>query len=83
MSALLKTPAEAPRAIRIAVLAMGGEGGGVLADWIVDLAEHGGYIAQIDLGTGRRPANRRDDLLSRAVSRRLRLRRPAGCLSWR
>ena len=25
---------------------MGGEGGGVLADWIVDLAEHGGYIAQ-------------------------------------
>lgn len=39
--------AEAPaRAIRIAVLAMGGEGGGVLADWIVDLAEHGGYIAQ-------------------------------------
>ena len=46
MSALLKTPAEAPRAIRIAVLAMGGEGGGVLADWIVDLAEHGGYIAQ-------------------------------------
>ncbi|MCP8937947.1 indolepyruvate oxidoreductase subunit beta family protein [Alsobacter sp. SYSU M60028] len=34
------------RAIRIAVLAMGGEGGGVLADWIVSLAEHGGYIAQ-------------------------------------
>ncbi len=25
---------------------MGGEGGGVLADWIVDLAEHGGYLAQ-------------------------------------
>ena len=25
---------------------MGGEGGGVLADWIVDLAEHAGYIAQ-------------------------------------
>lgn len=35
-----------PRAIRIAILAMGGEGGGVLADWMVDLAEHGGYIAQ-------------------------------------
>ena len=26
---------------------MGGEGGGVLADWIVDLAEHGGYLAQM------------------------------------
>ena len=37
---------KAPRAITIAVLAMGGEGGGVLADWIVDLAEHSGYRAQ-------------------------------------
>jgi indolepyruvate ferredoxin oxidoreductase beta subunit len=34
------------RPITIAVLALGGEGGGVLADWIVDLAEHGGYLAQ-------------------------------------
>jgi indolepyruvate ferredoxin oxidoreductase, beta subunit len=34
------------RAITIAVLAMGGEGGGVLADWIVDMAEHEGYLAQ-------------------------------------
>ena len=32
--------------IKIAVLAMGGEGGGVLADWIVDLGEANGYIAQ-------------------------------------
>jgi indolepyruvate ferredoxin oxidoreductase beta subunit len=32
--------------ITIAVLAMGGEGGGVLSDWIVDLAEHSGYYAQ-------------------------------------
>lgn len=32
--------------IKIAILAMGGEGGGVLADWIVDLAEHNGHIAQ-------------------------------------
>lgn len=37
---------QAPRAITIAILAMGGEGGGVLADWIVDLAEHSGYYAQ-------------------------------------
>ena len=35
-----------PRAITIAILAMGGEGGGVLSDWIVDLAEHSGYCAQ-------------------------------------
>jgi len=34
------------RAISIAILAMGGEGGGVLADWIIDLAEHSGYCAQ-------------------------------------
>ena len=32
--------------IKIAILAMGGEGGGVLADWIVDLGEHNGYFAQ-------------------------------------
>jgi indolepyruvate ferredoxin oxidoreductase beta subunit len=34
------------RPITIAVVALGGEGGGVLADWIVGLAEHGGYLAQ-------------------------------------
>lgn len=34
------------RAITIALLAMGGEGGGVLADWLVDLAEHNGFAAQ-------------------------------------
>lgn len=34
------------RAITIAILAMGGEGGGVLADWIVNLAEENGYLAQ-------------------------------------
>ncbi len=32
--------------IKIAILAMGGEGGGVLADWIVDLGEHNGFLAQ-------------------------------------
>ena len=32
--------------IKIAILAMGGEGGGVLADWIVQLGESQGYIAQ-------------------------------------
>ena len=34
------------RAIGIAILAMGGEGGGVLADWIVAMAEAHGYFAQ-------------------------------------
>jgi indolepyruvate ferredoxin oxidoreductase beta subunit len=34
------------RILKIAILAMGGEGGGVLADWIVDLAEHAGWLAQ-------------------------------------
>src|SRR6266481_1489487 len=37
---------QTPRATTIAIVAMGGEGGGVLADWIVDLAEHAGYLAQ-------------------------------------
>ncbi|KAG8148559.1 indolepyruvate oxidoreductase subunit beta family protein [Burkholderia catarinensis] len=32
--------------IKMAILAMGGEGGGVLADWIVDLGESNGYVAQ-------------------------------------
>lgn len=34
------------RPIKIAILAMGGEGGGVLADWIVSAAEHQGFYAQ-------------------------------------
>ena len=32
--------------IKIAILAMGGEGGGVLADWIVNLGEENGWYAQ-------------------------------------
>ena len=32
--------------IKIAIMAMGGEGGGVLADWIVDLGEAHGWLAQ-------------------------------------
>ncbi len=41
------TATPSPRPITIAILAMGGEGGGVLAEWIVDLAEHAGYVAQM------------------------------------
>jgi indolepyruvate ferredoxin oxidoreductase, beta subunit len=36
----------ATRPIRISINALGGQGGGVLADWIVDVAEHAGWIAQ-------------------------------------
>ncbi len=32
--------------INIAILAMGGEGGGVLADWLVHVGEQSGYLAQ-------------------------------------
>ncbi len=53
MSAVLDHPATtstqqvpAKHGITIAILAMGGEGGGVLADWLVDLAEQNGYYAQ-------------------------------------
>src|SRR5215470_4316468 len=34
------------RPICVAILAMGGQGGGVLADWIVALAEEQGWMAQ-------------------------------------
>jgi indolepyruvate ferredoxin oxidoreductase beta subunit len=34
------------RPITLAILALGGEGGGVLADWVVAAAEHAGLIAQ-------------------------------------
>ena len=32
--------------IKLAILAVGGQGGGVLADWIVDVVERNGYLAQ-------------------------------------
>lgn len=34
------------RAIKIAIMALGGQGGGVLAEWIVRTGERAGYIAQ-------------------------------------
>jgi indolepyruvate ferredoxin oxidoreductase beta subunit len=35
-----------PQTIHVAVMALGGQGGGVLLDWMVDLAEHAGWTAQ-------------------------------------
>lgn len=46
MNAPRKLGADPRRPITLAVLAMGGQGGGVLVDWIVDMAEHNGYLAQ-------------------------------------
>src|SRR5947209_8512599 len=46
MNAQAQVQVATVRPITIAVVALGGEGGGVLADWIVDLAQHGGYLAQ-------------------------------------
>lgn len=34
------------RSIKIAIMALGGQGGGVLSGWIVDVMERAGYIAQ-------------------------------------
>ncbi|WP_297721986.1 indolepyruvate oxidoreductase subunit beta family protein [Limnohabitans sp. Rim8] len=42
----MKDAAPSHGIISLAILAMGGEGGGVLADWLVDLAEHNGHWAQ-------------------------------------
>ena len=47
MDAVISSPTlDTRRPIAIAVLAMGGQGGGVLADWIVALAERQGWLAQ-------------------------------------
>ena len=35
-----------PHPLAIVISAMGGQGGGVLSRWIVDVAERGGYLAQ-------------------------------------
>ena len=37
---------EGRRPLTLAILALGGEGGGVLADWIVATAERAGFYAQ-------------------------------------
>jgi indolepyruvate ferredoxin oxidoreductase beta subunit len=46
MSTPRKLGSDPSAPITIAILAMGGQGGGVLVDWIVDLALHNGYLAQ-------------------------------------
>ena len=53
------------RPITIAILAIGGQGGGVLTDWMIALAERNGWYAQATSVRRRRPAHRRHDLLPR------------------
>ena len=40
----MKNPSR--RRITIAIMALGGQGGGVLADWIIDMASRENYVAQ-------------------------------------
>lgn len=49
LASLTRTAAVVPvedGIIKLAVFAVGGQGGGVLADWITDVAERSGYLAQ-------------------------------------
>lgn len=40
------SPVTAARPVSLLVCALGGEGGGVLTEWLVDIARHAGYAAQ-------------------------------------
>ena len=40
------SPAGRSEPIKVAILAMGGQGGGVLSDWLIRAAERSGYLAQ-------------------------------------
>lgn len=40
------SPVEADGMIKLAILAVGGQGGGVLTNWVLDVAEANGYTAQ-------------------------------------
>ena len=35
-----------PRPITVTIAALGGQGGGVVSDWIIDVARRSGYLAQ-------------------------------------
>src|ERR671917_278489 len=43
---MLAPPSSGDPIIKLAVLAVGGQGGGVVTDWIVELAEQNGWYAQ-------------------------------------
>ena len=64
------------RPITILIAALGGEGGGVLTDWIVAAAAQLGLPRAIDVDSRRRSAHRRHHLLHRD-------RAGAGARAWR
>ena len=39
-------PFDAAKPITVAVMALGGQGGGAFADWLIEVAEHCGYLVQ-------------------------------------
>ena len=49
--------------IKLAVMAVGGQGGGVLTNWIESLARSEGFVCQATLGCRRGAAHGRNDLL--------------------
>jgi indolepyruvate ferredoxin oxidoreductase, beta subunit len=46
MTVQMPAPAALDAVIKVAILAVGGQGGGVLTGWIEDVARAGGYVAQ-------------------------------------
>ena len=52
------------RPLTIVIAAMGGEGGGLLADWIVEGAKHSGILISINIHSWRRTAHWRHCVLS-------------------
>ena len=52
-----------PRPITILIAALGGEGGGVLTQWIVSAAAQAGFPVQSTSIPGRGATHRRDHLL--------------------
>ena len=71
------------RPITILIAALGGEGGGVLTDWIVAAAAQRGLARAVDIDPRRRPAHRRHHLLHRDRSGALRASSAATARCWR
>ena len=68
----------APRPITMLIAALGGEGGGVLTDWIVAAADEPGLSGAEHVDPRRRPAHRRHDLLHRDLAGAVRASSAAG-----
>ena len=73
----------APRPVTMLIAALGGEGGGVLTNWIMAAAADLGLPAQIDLDPRRRAAHRRHHLLSRNLSDAVARTWQANARCWR